>query len=320
MVDCPKCGFSQPSDRYCAKCGVDMENFTPKPKPVGLRILNHPALYAVTAAVLVMGLIFFIRQHQKEEMAARVQFLKGGPVIADRKVQPLTTKNFGAQTPAATAAVAAPPPELGAAPPPLGGPTARALDSAQSDVVTVHILYAEVDHETMEMLRAESQSTQQHTDFGDFRAGALPAKIHPSRERGVRVLERIEKHFDSRALSQRWFVGHKIPESEDGLGITTLINMEAFAKGGNFKGEIEIQRNFLEEGSSDEAPVRKNYPSTSFELSRGMSWMINLKLPQTPQEDPTTSSEGLMRIFQSAQYKSKQTEFTVFFEFDTGGE
>lgn len=30
MISCPKCSFQQPEDKFCAKCGVDMESYRPK--------------------------------------------------------------------------------------------------------------------------------------------------------------------------------------------------------------------------------------------------------------------------------------------------
>lgn len=312
MLNCPRCGFSQPNDRYCAKCGVDMETFIPKKEPSWKESVQSPVVFAIIGAVLVMTLIFFARKHHNEEIAARVQFLKGGPVITERKTPLL---NPPPPSPRGKASVSNQErtnetiDDLGVAPP------AKAAPGPVGESVHVKVLYAEVDHDTMEILQAESLATQQHTDFGDFRAGALPAKIHPSRERGVRVLQKVDRVFDSRTLSQRWFVGRKTPEGEDGLGITNLLTFESFTNS-IFKGEIELQRFFVDDTQGEEAPTRKNYPSTSFELTPGMSWMVSMKLPTVPQEDASVPAEGIMNIFQSAQYKSKQTEFTVFFEFD----
>lgn len=54
MIHCPKCGFEQPDDQYCAKCGVDMSRVEVKKAP----LTKHPifiggvALLAVGATVL----------------------------------------------------------------------------------------------------------------------------------------------------------------------------------------------------------------------------------------------------------------------------
>lgn len=55
MMECPKCGFTQPEDRYCANCGVDIANFHAKPAPIVKRLLNNPTSYGV---LFIGGLIF----------------------------------------------------------------------------------------------------------------------------------------------------------------------------------------------------------------------------------------------------------------------
>ena len=319
MVNCPRCGFAQPKDQYCAKCGVDMQTFVPRTQPIWVRVLNHPGFYVSVVVLVLLTLIFFIRQHQKEEIADKVRALKTHPLVNDRTILPsnLPSSMDSKSNPSATSETTIVPNPSTLPPDPLTPPAAK---TPSNDSITMTVLYAEVDHDTMEMLRNETLSTQQHTDFGDFKAGALSAKIHPSRERGVRILERVNKKFEANALSQRWFVGRKTSaDSEEGLGLTTLVSLEA-ATPNSLKGEIEIQRNLFEESNPEEGPVRKNYPSTSFELTPGMSWMINLKLPLSAEDDPTGSADGFLRIFQSAQFKSKQTEFTVFFVFDNDKE
>jgi hypothetical protein len=86
---------------------------------------------------------------------------------------------------------------------------------------------------------------------------------------------------------------------------------------GHIKGEVEILRAFYETADQTEGPVRRNVPTTTFDLTPGMSWMVTLRLPSFPQDEPGATPEGILRIFNSPQFKSKQTEFTLFFEFDT---
>jgi len=52
MVNCPKCGFNQPDDRYCAKCGVDMLAYKPAAKPLSQRLLSKWWFPVVIVSVL----------------------------------------------------------------------------------------------------------------------------------------------------------------------------------------------------------------------------------------------------------------------------
>lgn len=73
LVDCPKCGFNQPKDRYCARCGVDMETFTPKQPPIWARLSDRPAFHVGMAIVLVGLLFSWIYFSQKQDIDAKIR-------------------------------------------------------------------------------------------------------------------------------------------------------------------------------------------------------------------------------------------------------
>src|SRR4051812_20670348 len=65
MMECPRCGFSQPKDRYCASCGLDVDAFNSKPKPFFVRLIQNPNLHLsliVALLVLVVGYIFYLQR------------------------------------------------------------------------------------------------------------------------------------------------------------------------------------------------------------------------------------------------------------------
>lgn len=78
LISCPKCDFSQPEDRYCAKCGVDMASFqAPKP-PLLKRIARHP-LFPVIIIALSAGAFYLYSQNAQEQaLRERVEYLTGG--------------------------------------------------------------------------------------------------------------------------------------------------------------------------------------------------------------------------------------------------
>lgn len=54
MQECPRCGFTQPPDRFCANCGINIEKYTPAPEPLLSKVCNSTG-FLLTA---VLGLIF----------------------------------------------------------------------------------------------------------------------------------------------------------------------------------------------------------------------------------------------------------------------
>jgi hypothetical protein len=57
MMTCPKCGFEQPTDQFCAKCGVNVDSFKPTVAlGAGLKSLMKPVIFVV----VIVGIIFFL--------------------------------------------------------------------------------------------------------------------------------------------------------------------------------------------------------------------------------------------------------------------
>lgn len=65
MINCPKCGFSQPPDQFCAKCGVNVQTYIPKAIPVHMKMLKSPGV-RTTAFILVIAVgILFVQKNYK---------------------------------------------------------------------------------------------------------------------------------------------------------------------------------------------------------------------------------------------------------------
>src|SRR5579871_4315876 len=80
MMDCPRCGFSQPKDRYCANCGLDVEHFHAKPAPIWIRLLQNPNFHLSLIAILlvfVVGYILYSRSGLTREVG---HLLRGTPL------------------------------------------------------------------------------------------------------------------------------------------------------------------------------------------------------------------------------------------------
>ncbi len=72
MVNCPKCGFSQPKDRFCASCGVDMDRYQPKQDPFFKRILKS-WIFQLVVLVIVVGLSALYIRSQRSDQAFTVK-------------------------------------------------------------------------------------------------------------------------------------------------------------------------------------------------------------------------------------------------------
>lgn len=85
MMDCPRCGFTQPKDRYCANCGVDVEAFARKPKPVLIRILQSPNFYLSLIVILILWVVGFIFYSRSGVVSRHVGNLLNGKPLSSRE-------------------------------------------------------------------------------------------------------------------------------------------------------------------------------------------------------------------------------------------
>lgn len=65
MIECPRCGFAQPKDQYCASCGLNIDQFLARPKSIWLKLLQNPNLHLSLIGILValvIGWIFYTQR------------------------------------------------------------------------------------------------------------------------------------------------------------------------------------------------------------------------------------------------------------------
>lgn len=77
LTSCPKCGFSQPKDQYCAQCGIDMSAYQIPQKSLFQRLSE--SLFVQLTLVILIGLfaVLLVTRNQKQNFWSRVQFLRG---------------------------------------------------------------------------------------------------------------------------------------------------------------------------------------------------------------------------------------------------
>ncbi len=181
MMECPRCGFSQPKDQYCASCGVNVDHLLAKPKPFWSRLLANPNFHLSLIGgliVLVVGWIFFTQSALVNREVRRVLDLPVSSRNAGEPGDPLSKaipeqfdileeaedENEDQAAPVPAAAVGAvgvgesrTPEEILAAavgaPPPPGSKAAVAAGDPQ----TIQILSWEVPRETLTALFTSGQ-------------------------------------------------------------------------------------------------------------------------------------------------------------------
>ncbi|GIL16749.1 MAG: hypothetical protein BroJett040_05000 [Oligoflexia bacterium] len=325
-----------------------MEGYKPRKPSFFRQMISSPFLYVLVVFGLVFGTVYFIRKKQNEELVSRIEFLKSGPVIVDKKDNVAATETTPSST--ETPASAPPPPvgvETSASSPPPHNPSATTdhvppatappqpttmaaggenikparsedqddnLTATGSDTIKLKVVYAEVEKDAKDEFTSEMFTLPRAFSFGDMQVGLirnLDSKL--KRQRSVHILERITKVFSPNKMSHQWFLGSRDGEYE--LGLTTMVTLEG-VENGSVKGEVELLRSFRE--SPDSPPVKKSFPVSAFEVPARHAWMMIAQIPRVNQDDPNDPNHnGIMQVFHSPSFQNKKSEFTLFLEFDT---
>lgn len=346
LVDCPKCGFSQPQDQYCAKCGIDMQSYRPKPAPVQARLLANPIfLIAVVFVFVFSGALYIIREQRQQEITRRMDYLKNGPVYAESLQQPKAERRtadaeaadesaLGSEVNAATSAAPVSPPPAAAAlashtnaisdevelssmgaDAPTGDTDAIPDAVAKARAVTVRAYYTLAIRSRLGAMIEASRSQSQFIDFGEFQMGTLRnVKDYLGQ---LDVVEQTQKKLETGMGGFLMFVGDT--NTEPALGLTTKISVRAHSERG-IRGEIEILRSLHESPDFNQGIVAKAFGPGEFSAPAQAGLLIVLQLPRVPQYDERSVSPGqFLRLFRMPEFKQSQSEFVLLVDFELEG-
>ena len=333
LIKCPRCGFQQPKDKYCAQCGVDMDTFKPAQAPLWKRITGSP-LFQLSVLFLIAGSAgFYIYQKGQDSLHSRVTYLKS-PVQFNRAsdVQIALKSSAHSEIPteassadlavnettsaeAASTAHAAEPPSLAAtASPEKSKEAARA--AAKTDGPHLVVYYAEVPRRTLARLLEASRATGQFMSFTDYTAGILPNASKHINGQGVKILHREERTVEP-AKTLQWFYGVKDrtnPSNE--IGMTTFFEL-ADMDSNSLRGNLEIQRTWRDPIPTGGFEVqRKSFPAI-FEIGGNTGFFLaGVMPPQSNLEnDDELTAIDIYKILRSPMFRSGDSDFVIFIEF-----
>ena len=84
MMNCPRCGFTQPEDQYCAKCGVDMINFK-EHTPLHKKAMNSSQLHLIIIFSIILGTLFYLVVSQRDLIEQEVtKIFPGIPLLSSK--------------------------------------------------------------------------------------------------------------------------------------------------------------------------------------------------------------------------------------------
>lgn len=341
LVNCPRCGFTQPQDKYCAQCGVDMENFRPPQPSFAKRILTNPALQISLVLVIAGAVGLSIYERRQSDLQERVSYLKGGTQVvrslsspasnaADETTDDSVPSEFltDASTAEPLEASDAAPVEVAdisaksAAPPPAAGTPGAATDKgatppAPAGSTVVRLVFAELSFSMRNQIYEESAATGQYNPFGDYVAGIIPdvARKLSLSNREIKILHREQRNIEAQKPLQ-FFQGLNggNPETEIGFGYyLELTEVDA----NTFRGNIEVSRSWRTPGQGGPGPLDKQTFPAVFELTRGTGFFMSGMMPRASlmENDNDLVARKPFEILRSNDFRSGNSEYFLFLEF-----
>ena len=346
LVNCPKCGFSQPQDQYCANCGVNMQQFKPKEPSLLFRLISSPFSFLIVASLVAVGSWYFIQQKQlllqkitnSPDLRSTSNDRHISNAIGDNSTtvsanQALDSNNTNSNSlnpgssnlPATNPSI--PNPAVnptshsqgstteGSATSPPTNTLGNSSESENHKGILVKVYYAEVDHKTLASFIDESQNIGQFLSLAEMKAGVMQQLKQKLQSSGIRILHKIDRKFDAQQLGHHWFFGKKSQDTDLDQGFATLLSLsdvEMYP----LRAELEIGR-ALRESEGTVLPVRRSFP-LSFELQKGQGLFVSGLLPHRDlmELNEELSSIQVFRLFKSPNFLKGDSELTIFFEFE----
>lgn len=348
LMKCPKCGFVQPEDQFCARCGVDVKNYQTRPSPLLQRVLSHPSVWIILFSATTYFIFEYLRQERSREIEIRAEFLKKGPQFVDQPITELTD-NIDAETESNTSdqllvtsdtnlistdqSKAANPKEAATQSLPsadLPTETTRlasstpatpnspsnnettsssgAVEDSLKSQIIATLTYYEVDSQTLQDLLQQAGLKSPYTV--DFGDyRAGPLSKEPDAVKWTKLKSK-KIIFNENQRGVRWLEGNRDPEL--GFFLQLSINELKIPT----LAELEIIKLLPDEGQDDNSmPI--TYPNTIIDIQTGQKkWFISIKLPRKASKTALALlKDPLFDIYRSDAFINKQAELTIVLDF-----
>lgn len=317
MMECPRCGFQQPEDRFCANCGLDIDSFRAKPKPLSQRLMGSPLFYGGVAVAAILVLIWWAKQaHITVPNLPRFGMEVTAPVTKTQlgEALPASSPPIGNQVtrpaaPAASSEAPAPTPETVIAPPArTAAPEAPAETLPVKMPTQLEVSFVELAKEAWTSIAAEGKgsgdSGSAHAvTFGsrDKLNGVLAVgrKLPGTRQMGVAPSSGAALHF-------------QLGNSEPPLGFffdITVVRQE----NGTVELEIAGQLDLKHDGAPE--THQKVELTTQFAAGSGAVVVQGL-LPRKPVPENLSVATQMspLTALESADFLEGQSEFLLILQ------
>lgn len=319
LVNCPRCGFSQPNDQYCAQCGIDMQSFKQKKQPLVKLLLDNAGVQVgilLIAAVLVGQYIFHSQEPQK--WVQKITHFQGistskktldtndGTSANSSHLEQTSEENENSSslTGSLTDSLAGTPPESSRQE--LGANQAKAMPAAiNTNSIGFKVTYAEVSLDMLSRWVAASTDLGLYQNLTDYSAGI----IYDFKKREDKLQQTL-KSVDiklSPGSTDSSLSGLISPDGNQIIGLIIAIEYKS-SENEIIYGTVNVTRSNLQSSET--------YPA-EFALAKGAAFFIvgALKRENFAAEQVQLNMPPF-QIYKSSDFMTRKTEFVIIVEPD----
>lgn len=327
LINCPRCGFSQPQDQYCARCGVDMQSFKPKAESSFFKFLKNPILHVLilfAAATYFGRQILQNREPQKwTATSSRYQGIPNNPASASK-----TTINETSTTSSVSNTSTDSTDNTTTASTSQSQSSAKSADSNQladlknkeiqvavSNQPTANetkidinapvfrVTFVEISNDTLNRWMTDSASQGQYQNISDFSVGFLN-EFRKRTDLNFQVLKSFDKKVQLGQIETE-LSGRLTEDGSQMMGLTTSIDYKSHDNNG-LRGLVTLARN--------QRMSRENFP-IEFELNKGAAlYIVGFLKRNHFQNERDILSTAPFQIYKSNDFMTQKTEFVIVIE------
>ena len=338
IIQCPRCGFAQPEDQYCAQCGVNMQSFKRKEKSV-LKKFSESLVLQALLLVVVAGLFgtYMIRSGSTPQWAENLSKFQAsskstkqlspptvattgststdtagtGSLAKNENLNELTNKEITIDT-SATNALSGAAQVVASAKPSADSEKLAALKNAEPkdnntdpSAVSFRLTYAEVSAEVLAKWVAESSRLGQFQNLQDYSAGILLNY----KKRNDSVMQYL-KTSDKKVAAGQTETNLSGTVSDDGsqmIGLTVSYEVKS-VEANLIHGSVVVSRVSRQN--------RENFPA-EFDLPKGaIFFMIDTLNHQNFSAEKANLTMAPFQILNSIDFNAQKSKFVIILEPD----
>ncbi len=328
LVKCPKCGFDQPKDTYCANCGIEMDSYKPIKAPLWKRIVKSPLFSLLIFLALGYAAVLYLRN------PSQVGSLKSNTSYSRdvaKKVTPITPPNgHGGSTSSpsptpspieatASSEIAAATPTLATTPmePSSGAAKIAVAESVHTDEapdvaeksiniesikgpLTLEIRFVEAPTDLVHRFQSEA-SDDAGGDTGEMNYAIVKNASKWLSHRSFIELDRFTKKVPIVKKKLQWFSGAQEPSTGAPFGLNFQVSIQE-RNAGHLAGDLFISRSLVEQTPDGQMMTQRKEFMTRFETDVGSLIGLSGIMPHIiiKGEDKDWLQDSLLKVFLSS--------------------